>query len=152
MRDLPDSIPDNICFIIKEKWGDMKQMSEALGLPYTSVYSTLTTGGLRALETLNRLAEPYELYAEDVAEMLLCDVGKYRDWKIKDLIGGRSVAQWSKDSGVSESCIYKLMAAHENIQIRNLYTIAKALEMEFPEWAGSYSEHLQSQDTLRKAI
>ena len=150
MRDLPNEIPDEIAFMIRGQWGDMQAFADAIKLPYTSVYSVLTTGGGKAAGTLTKLAEPFGKEPSELAEILLKDVGKYRDWWVKDFSGGITQAEWAERSGVSQSCISKLIANEENLQIRNLWTIAEALDMDISHFADVYAIHAQQEKIFQK--
>lgn len=141
MRDLPHQIPDEIAFIIREKFGDMKALANSLsefGVEYTSVYSVLVKSSHRPLRLIVDLAKPLKISPDTLAHILLIDDVDARMAELSDHLNGRSLNQWAREAGVSSSGISSLVRNLNPIQLRNHILILEALGLDLKRFLKEY--------------
>ncbi|MEW6505844.1 MAG: helix-turn-helix transcriptional regulator [Chloroflexota bacterium] len=126
-RDIPPEVPDKIAFIIRERWGDIKTFARESGITYATAKSVLIYSNRKIVNTLEALAKPIGVPIEVIAEaMTLTDIER-RKAALGLLLSGRSVRQWSKEAGVSQSGLTYLVNNPDNFQVRNVKDVSNAL-------------------------
>lgn len=133
-RVISEDMPEEIRYLIEQGWGDMKSFSVSVGIPYTTVYSVLVRAGHRHIETVQRLANalPAKTSLDElVAILLISNEGRRRN-RIATLLGGVSLSEWGRRSGVTQQRISQLLSL-ENAQLENFSSIAKALGLSIEE-------------------
>lgn len=139
MRDLPPEIPDEIQIMIRERFGTMQKLADRAKVPYDTVRSVLVTGSSKAAGTLKKLG----MYARNggigVGKALMYDDPVIRRERLVYECFGESIEGIAHGSGVSESCIYKLLSSSKNLQIANLTKVARALKISIEEWEYIYA-------------
>lgn len=146
-RDISNAVPDNIASLIIERWGDHGSFVEACEIKYSGekvgyngVYSILSrTGGRRALELLDKLADGFQCDIDQIADVFRLPLGEPRREKLRELAGDRAL------SNISEKCFgYKskisdiINGRSGSSHIPNLIAIVDALGIDLKRFRQEY--------------
>lgn len=138
-RDIPPEVPDEIAFIIRDRWGDMKSMAEKTGIKYDTIRSVLYLSDRRIIRTLKTLAEPLGISPDKLAEVLIIRDVKRRKILLSALLDGKSVNRWSKEAGVTQRCAQYLATNLDNAQIEHVKSVSEALGISLEVLGDAYT-------------
>lgn len=137
-RDIPNDVPDEIAFIIHERWGDMKTFSKAIGVKYSVVRSVLIVSDRKGLETLRKLSEPLGISPDMLAALLTIPDLNCRKAALAVVLDGITINAWAKLAGRSQGATVYLVNNLDNFQVRNLVAVAKGLGLALNELDACY--------------